>query len=306
MEKRPFRKEIKYTLLYYFVRFLIFSANLLPRKLWLRFCGMLGQVAYHFSKKPRELAIFHLGLVYSGEKSIAEIVVLAKKMFEMLGKNAGDILRSLKVKSLSDLQKFLTTHGFEHFQAAHAKGKGVIFLTCHVGAFDMQSTNMAFHGVKLSVVGTPMKDERLNTLLQNYRNAFGASYIERGKDNIKLIKELKLGNALAILIDQDTKVKSRIVNFFGMPAATPIGATILAMKTGAAVVPCFIHLDEKLDQHMHIYPEIPLVNTGDEEADLVTNTQKFNDFIEMAVRQHPDQWVWMHERWKTKAGEEIR
>ncbi len=306
MEKRPLRKEIKYTLLYYFVRFLIFSANLLPRKLWLRFCGMLGRVAYHFSKKPRELAIFHLGLVYGKEKSIPEIIALTKKIFEMLGKNAGDILRSLNVKSLTDLQKFLVTHGMENFQKAHAKGKGVVYLTCHVGAFDMQSTNMALRGVKLSVVGTPMKDERLNALLQNYRNAFGASYIERGKDNIKLIKELKLGNALAILIDQDTKVKSRIVNFFGMPASTPIGATILAMKTGAAVVPCYIHLDENLKQHMHILPEIPLDNTGDEEADLITNTQKFNDFIEMAVRQHPDQWVWMHERWKTKAGEEIR
>ncbi|HRG10815.1 MAG TPA: lysophospholipid acyltransferase family protein, partial [Cyclobacteriaceae bacterium] len=105
---------------------------------------------------------------------------------------------------------------------------------------------------------------------------------------------------------QDTKVKSRFVNFFGMPAATPIGATVLALRTGCAVVPTYIYLGEDGKQHMHILPEIPLVITGDEETDLVVNTQNFTNVTEQIVREHPEQWVWMHERWKTKPGEEIR
>jgi KDO2-lipid IV(A) lauroyltransferase len=91
-----------------------------------------------------------------------------------------------------------------------------------------------------------------------------------------------------------------------MPAATPIGATVLALRTGCAVVPTYIYLDENLQQQMHILPELQLHVTGDEETDLVNNTQLFTDFIEKVVRQHPEQWVWMHERWKTKVGEEIR
>jgi Kdo2-lipid IVA lauroyltransferase/acyltransferase len=306
MEKRPLRKEIKYTSLYYFIRFLIFTSNLIPRKIWLTFCGLLGKIAYTFSPKPRELAIIHLGLAFGREKSAREILDLSKKMFVMLGKNAGDIIRSLKVKTVKDLEKFLTTHGLENYEKAHAKGKGVMFLTSHLGAFDLQITNMALRGLKPNIVGTALKDEKLNELLWEYRNAFGAIAIERGKESVRLFKVLKSGGSIAILIDQDTKVKSKFVDFFGMKAATPIGATILALRTGAAVVPTYIYLDENGQQQMHILPEIPLVITGDEETDLVVNTQNFSNFTERIVREHPEQWVWMHERWKTRPGEEIR
>jgi Kdo2-lipid IVA lauroyltransferase/acyltransferase len=306
MEKRPVKKRIKYTALYYFIRFLIFFSNLLPRKVWLLFCGWLGKLAYSFSPKPRERTIFHLGLAYGGKKSTREILDLSKQVFVMLGKNAGDILRSLSIKSLSDLEKFLITEGLENYERAHAKGKGVMFLTSHLGAFDLQVTNMALRGLKPNIIGTALKDERLNELLFEYRNAFGAIAIERGKESVRLFKILKSGGSIAILIDQDTKVKSRFVNFFGMQAATPIGATVLALRTGCAVVPTYIYLGEDGKQHMCILPEIPLVITSDEETDLVVNTQNFTNVTEQIVREHPEQWVWMHERWKTKPGEEIR
>jgi KDO2-lipid IV(A) lauroyltransferase len=306
MEKRPLRKEIKYTSLYYFVRFLIFASGILPRKMWLAFCGWLGTIGFTFSPKPRERVLYHLGLAYAGRKSFQEIRLLSKRMFVMMGKNAGDVLRSMNVKSLADLEKFLDTHGLENYETAHAKGKGVMFLTCHLGAFDLQITNMALRGLKPNIIGTALKDERLNEILWNYRNAFGAIAIERGKESVKLFKVLKSGGSIAILIDQDTKVKSRFVDFFGMPAATPIGATVLALKTDCAVVPTYIYLDDNGRQQMHILPEIPLERTGDEENDLVVNTQNFTRFIEKVVREHPEQWVWMHERWKTRPGEEIR
>ncbi len=305
MGKRPLQKRIKYSALYFFIRFLIFFSNLLPRKVWLSFCGWLGKIAYAVSPKPRERTIYHLGLAFSGEKSTKEIIALSKQVFVMLGKNGGDILRSLQVKNLDDLNKFLVTHGLENYEKAFAKGKGVMFLTSHLGAFDLQITNMALRGLNPNIVGTALKDERLNELLWQYRNAYGAVAIERGKESVRLFKALKSGGSIAILIDQDTKVKSRFVDFFGMKASTPIGATILALRTGAAVVPTYIYLDSEGKQQMHILPEIPLVITGDEETDLVVNTQNFTNFTEQIVREHPEQWVWMHERWKTRPGEEI-
>ena len=305
MENRPVRKRLKYSVIYYFVRFLIFASNLLPRRLWLAFCGMLGRLAYSFATKSRELSIAHLGLAYSKEKSLREIVQLSKEMFVMLGRNAGDILRARAVKTLADLDKFIVVHDYENFEKANAKGKGVIFLTCHLGAFDLQITVMSLRGLKPNIIGTPLKDDRLNELLFDYRNAYGAVAIERGKETLRLIKALKRGGAVAILIDQDTRVKSRFVDFFGMTAATPVGAAILAMKTGAAVVPTYIYLGEDNLQHMYILPEIPLVLTGDDEKDMITNTQNYTRFIEEQIRKHPEQWVWMHERWKTRPGEEL-
>ena len=230
---------------------------------------------------------------------------MAKGMFRMLGKNAGDILRTSAVKTLADLQKVLVTHGYENFEAANSKGKGVIFLTGHIGAFDLQVTNMALRGLNPNIIGTPLKDKRLNDLLWGYRNAHGAIAIERGRETFRMIKVLKSGGSVALLIDQDTKVKTRFVNFFGMPAATPVGATVLAMKTGASVVPTYVHLGDDGMQHMHILPEIPMKLTGDDEVDMVYNTQVLTNFLEEAIRKHPTQWVWMHERWKTKPGEEI-
>jgi KDO2-lipid IV(A) lauroyltransferase len=193
----------------------------------------------------------------------------------------------------------------ENFEAANKKGKGVIFLTCHLGAFDLQVTTMAMHGLNPNIIGTPLKDERLNQLLWNYRNAHGAIAIQRGRETFRMIKILKSGGSVALLIDQDTKVKSRFVNFFGKPAATPVGATVLALKTGAAIVPTYVHLGNDWKQHMHILPEIPMNTIGDDETDMVYNTQVLTTFIEEVIRKHPEQWVWMHERWKTKPGEEV-
>ena len=307
MENRPLTKRIKYSAIYYFVRFLIFVSNRMPRTWWLALCGFLGRIAYEFAGKTRKLSVRHLGMAYGKEKSSQEIRALARRMFVMLGKNAGDILRARgAVRSANDLNKFLVVDGYENFEQATAKKKGVIFLTCHLGAFDLQITVMSLRGLKPNIIGTPLKDERLNELLFDYRNAHGAVAIERGKETLRLIKALKTGGSIAILIDQDTKVKSRFVDFFGMPAATPVGAAILALKTGAAIVPTYVYLGDDNLQHMHILPQVALAITGDEEHDMVVNTQTFTHFIEEQIRNHPEQWVWMHERWKTKPGEEIK
>ncbi len=292
-------KSLKYTLIYYAVRFMVFISNAIPREMWLACCGAIGGFVYHVMPETRALTIRHLSMAYK-EKSSSEIRKLAKRVFVMLGKNGGDILRSTRIKNLEQLNKILITHGFENFEIADAKGKGVIFLTCHLGAFDIQVTNMAMRGLNPNIIGTPLKDERLNELLWNYRNGHGAVAIARGKETFRMIKVLKSGGSVALLIDQDTKVKTVFVDFFGIQAATPVGATMMAMKTGAAVVPTYIYLGEDGMQHMHILPEIEMRYSENEEADQVYNTQQMTNFIEDTIRKHPDQWVWMHKRWKTQ------
>jgi Kdo2-lipid IVA lauroyltransferase/acyltransferase len=302
---KKLRRKVRYAIVYRFVQFLIFISQIIPRTLWLRFCGFLGRTAYLFAGQTRRLTQRHLKIAFGTEKSDADIRKLSGKTFEMLGKNAGEILRASRIKSIAELERFLIVDGMENFDAANKKGKGVIFLTCHLGAFDLQVTTMALRGLNPNIIGTPLKDERLNQLLWNYRNAHGAIAIERGRETFRMIKILKSGGSVALLIDQDTKVKSRFVNFFGKPAATPVGATVLALKTGAAIVPTYVYLGSDWKQHMHILPEIPMHVTGDDEVDMVYNTQVLTTFIENVIRQHPEQWVWMHERWKTKPGEEV-
>lgn len=303
---KKLRRKIRYPLIFGLVRFMIFVSRLFPRKTWLALCGFLGGIAYYFARRSRKLAITHLTMAYGKEKSEAEIKAITKQVFVMMGKNAGDIIRAFKVHSLEDFEKIRIVHNAEIAEQAFAKGKGVIFLTAHFGAFEFVATELAFRGYKPLIIGTPMKDERLTNLLWEQRNKLGASAIERGKETVRLIKTLKSGGTIAILIDQDTRVKSVFVDFFGMPCATPIGATLLALKTGAAIVPIFYHLREDGMQEANFYPEVELTITGDEETDMRVNTQRLNDVIEAEIRKHPAQWLWLHERWKTKPGEEIQ
>jgi KDO2-lipid IV(A) lauroyltransferase len=292
-------RYLRYTGVYWLVRFMIWISNVISRKVWLRICGGLGLLAYYLAGETRKLTVKHLTMAFP-EKGKNEIKRLAKSTFKMLGKNAGEVIRTSSINNLADLEKILVTTGFENFEKANKKGKGVIFVTCHLGAFDLQVTNMALRGLNPNIIGTPLKDPRLNDLLWNYRNAHGAIAIERGKETFRMIKVLKSGGSVALLIDQDTRVKTVFANFFGIPAATPVGATILAIKTGAAIVPTYIYLGSDNLQHMHILPEMPMHITGNEDQDLIYNTQLMNDFIEQQIRKYPDQWVWMHERWKTR------
>jgi len=299
------KKFIKYRTIYFAVLTVLFFSRLIPRRWWLALFGWLGKIAFAFPSTYRQLTILHLGMAYGTEKSMSEIYSLAKRVFQMIAKNGAEVIRSMNVKTLEDLSQFLEIHGFENFEMATAKGKGVMFLTCHLGAFDLQITAMSLRGLAPNIIGTALKDKNLNRLLSNYRNSYGAVAVERGKENFRLIKALKSNGQVAILIDQDTKVKSRFVNFFGMPASTPVGAAILAIKTKTTVLPTYIYLGDDNKQHMHIMPAVDLTITGDDEVDMVTNTQKFTSIIEDIIRAHPEQWVWMHERWKTKKEEII-
>ncbi|MBL7849257.1 MAG: lysophospholipid acyltransferase family protein [Cyclobacteriaceae bacterium] len=306
MSSRPLRKRIKYTAIYWAVLFTIFISRLVPRTLWLSLFGLIGRIVYSFPSRFKDLVIHHLGLAFAKEKTTREILELSKEVYVMLAKNGADVIRSWSVRTREDLDKFVVFEGKEYAERAKAKGKGVIYFTGHIGAFELMITAMGLNGLPFMVIGTALKDERLNDIVVQFRAKHGSEPIQRGRETFKLIKTLKSGGAVGMLIDQDTKVKSRFVNFFGMPASTPVGAALMAMKTGAAVVPALIHLGKDNLQHMVLYPEVEMVNTGDEEQDMITNTQTLTTILEEAIRRNPAQWVWMHERWKTKPGEEER
>lgn len=269
----------------------------------MKFSGFLGGIAFHLFKEAREITLKNLSDVFGDQKTAVEIQKLAKQVFRMIGANAGDILRALPIDSLDKLKRFVRIEGEEHLKAAMNKGKGVIMITGHIGAFEFVGSYLGLAGYHPLIIGTALKDEKLNSMLVKQRVSRGAEAIERGRETFKIMKALKSGRLVAMLIDQDTRVKSRFINFMGRPAATPIGGTLMAQRTGAAVIPIYIRLQPDYTQLLQVYPEVVLECSGDEEKDLITNTQRISDTTERAILKNPEQWVWMHERWKTKPGE---
>jgi KDO2-lipid IV(A) lauroyltransferase len=267
----------------------------------LRFCGGLGTLAGWCAVSQRKLAVKHLTIAFGNEKTKEEINRLSFQVFKMLGKNVGEVIRAAPINTLEELEKIVVMKGMENFDVANATGRGVVFVACHLGAFELQITSMALRNLNFMVIGTPLKDKRLNDLMWKHRNRNGNNAVGRDKATFPMLKTLKAGGSVALLIDQDTnKVKNTFVNFFGRPASTPIGAALMAIKTGAIVMPAFSHLGDDGMQHIEIMPEIPVRITGNEEEDIQYNTQIFTNYIEERIRQYPAQWLWMHERWKTQ------
>lgn len=293
---RTFRRKLKYSLLYGVVMGMIRFSEILPRKWWLGLCGALGKLIFLVSPGLRKQVISNLELAYPQEKTPEEIRKLGSQVLVMMSRSAASLLRGFH----SDPEQFRArciVHGEENARIAHGKGKGIIFLTAHLGPFESVATDIALRGYEPHIIGSPLKDPRLNEIVEHHRTKFGGALIERGKETFRVMKNLTTGGAMVILIDQNTKVKSIPANFFGKPCPTPVGATMLALKSGAAVVPVFAHLREDGFEEIQYYPELTLIKTSNDQEDISVNTQLFNDVIEREVRKYPAQWVWMHKRW---------
>jgi KDO2-lipid IV(A) lauroyltransferase len=291
-------RAAKYKLLYGFIVTVIEISNVMPRRVWLRVCAMLGSLLFYVAPSIKRQIQKNLTNAFRNEKTATEIQALAKRVVVMLVKNAGVVLREF-MTSRDDFRKETIVRGGEHAEKAFQSGRGVIFLTAHIGPFECLAHELSISGYHPYIIGTPLKDTMLNELINTNRTKFGAVVIERGNETYRVMKNIIAGGTMAILIDQDTSVKSVFVDFFGMPCSTPAGAAIIALKTGAAVVPVFSHLNNKGEYEIDYYREVNLQTTGNEMEDIVANTQTLTTIIERQIRRFPDQWVWMHRRWKT-------
>ncbi len=264
-----------------------------------QFFGKLGVVGFAVARDVREKMIRHLTIAFGDQKSPEEIRRLAREALIQLARNAVDAVR-LPIYTWSDLQKFVETEGLENLNKPLREGRGVILVTGHIGSWEVLAASIAMQGYPLYVVGARLYDPRLDRLLLKMRASGRYRNIPRGGSTKKLLRILNRGKVLGILIDQDTRVAGAFVPFFRVQAYTPVGAAILALKTGAALVPVYVHLDGRYRHNIHVLPEVPPQNTGDTRRDAVATTAKLTEILESFIRRVPTQWVWMHERWKTR------
>ena len=299
MTWKEFKRSIKYPALVALAKLLIFTTRLFPRKWALWFYGRLGSMAFSMLKKEQRKTMANLRIAYGAEKSEEELKRMARNTFVHQAKNGADYILALKVKTRDQYSRFVDIVGEEHLKKAYDRGKGVICLINHTGSWEFSAITPSILGYETTAVSKALKNEQLNNMIINYRKSRGLKNLSRGKTYPLLIEALNGGDCLIIMIDQDTKVKSVFVDFMGTPAYTPIGAALLALDTEAAVVPMSIKRLPNDKHQFTIKPEIELIETGDKKADILSNTKKFNQIIEEYVRDAYDQWVWMHERWKT-------
>lgn len=293
----PLSKKIKNDLIYFAVVAMVALLRALPRRAAVALMQALAGAGYRLARKEREKTLRHLTWAYGHEKSPAEIAEMGRAVFRHFGWMAVDAIR-LPLIIRDGINHLVQARGLERLQAAHNRGKGTIVLTGHFGNWELFGAWVAQNGFPVKVVGRSAYDPRLDAIIVGLRNAAGYTNIARGKGTREIIRALHQNEVLGMLIDQDTKVEGVFVDFFGRPAHTAIGPVTLAHKFGCALIPAFIRLLPDGSYIIEFDEEIELVESGDAGRDVVVNTQKISDAYERAIRRAPEQWVWMHERWK--------
>ena len=290
------RQRLEYAAAWPFITIL----SILPRPLARALAISLAQVVYLLHVRLRHVGMRNLALAFP-QKSHAERARILRGEFTSLGRQLAELCQFPRY-TLENVKNVIVYDGLENYEQAYARKKGVLFLTAHFGGWELSAFCHSMYGHWMHVVMRPMDNVYLDRIIRHHRTMHGNKTVDKDDFVRGLLAAMKAGEVVGILMDTNmTPPQGIFVNFFGIPACTASGLARIALRTDAAVVPTFTIWDEKLGKYrLRFDPMLKLIRTGDTEADIVANTQKFTSIIEDYVRKYPDQWLWVHRRWKTR------
>jgi Kdo2-lipid IVA lauroyltransferase/acyltransferase len=275
-------------------------AGALPRSLARALAEGLARMLFAVTPKLRKTAEFNLKLAFP-QWTDAQREATIRGMVRSLGWMAAEFARMPRY-TRKNIEGIIVLDGHENFLEGQRRGKGVLFLTAHMGAWELSSYAHAVYGNPLHYMARPLDNARLDGLVNRYRGLSGNAPIFKNESARLTLRILKEAGTVGILADQNTMREEGVfVDFFGVPACTTTGIARVALHTGAAVVPGYAVWDESLKKYrLRFEPPLELVRTGEAERDIVENTQRFAKVTEEIIRKYPEQWVWVHARWKTR------
>src|ERR1700680_102719 len=272
----------------------------LPRSVARGFAASVTRLLFSLQPKLKETAEFNLRLAFPGW-TVTQRKDATRKMVRNLGWMAAEFARFPRLTK-GNIEEVVILEGHENFLEGQRRGSGVLYLTGHIGAWELSSFAHALYGYPLYYMARPLDNKRLDALVNQYRCCSGNKPIFKNESARVMLKILKDSGTIGILADQNTMPEEGVfVDFFGKSACTTTGIARGALHTGAAVVPGYAYWDETIQKYrLRFEPPVELVRTGDAERDVFENTQRVAKVIEEIVRKHPDPWVWVHKRWKTR------
>ncbi len=277
---------------------------MIPMRLGISLGRLLGIIHYWASPKHRHETISHLQMALGKEKSDIELKRIAYESYKGQGVSLVEAIYSLQMES-SRLMEWISVEGFSHYVEAKKEGKGVIILTAHLGNWEMIPKVFFAHHSPICGTVRPLDNPYLNRLSQNWREKNGMIVLNKFSDAPRLLKLFREGETVGFLLDQNTHEEDSVfVDFFGQEAATNKGVAILALRSGAPVIPVFMKREGK-KHRMIIDPPVSIVRTKSHRDDILNITALFTKIIENHIREAPEQWLWIHRRWKTKRTKKV-
>lgn len=257
----------------------------------------LGLFGYHVIRYRRSLIEGQLSRALGLPLSDPDLKRLARANFVHYGLLVVEFFR-IRLLTTSPLESTVRLEGENHLRAALAEGKGVLILSAHLGAYDLSVVALALRGFPLMIVSKPSKAKGIERFWMEERSVPGLQ-ISLSHDSVRgILRALREGMAVVFVLDQHASAEQVWVDFFGRPASTLPAPAVLTRRTGAPVVPVFTHRAPDGTHVIEIHPALVFEERGDRDWTTVHNTQRYTAVIEAAIRKRPEQWTWIHRRWK--------
>jgi KDO2-lipid IV(A) lauroyltransferase len=272
----------------------------MPRALARLFAGVLAWALYWGLSRLRHVGVRNLSLAMP-QLSANERTRVLRGVYRHLGWQLVEFCRMPRYTA-ENTQGWIRTEGVEYYVSARDRGKGVLVLTGHLGAWELSSFYHSLMGYPMGMVIRHLDNPWLDDFVNGIRCLHGNRVLSKDDFARGLLTAMHAGETVGILMDTNmTPPQGVFVNFFSRPACTASGLARVALKTGAAVLPGFLLWEPAAGRYvLHFGPQLVLTRTGNPESDILAATQQCNDVLEAWIRRYPDQWLWIHRRWKTR------
>jgi KDO2-lipid IV(A) lauroyltransferase len=271
----------------------------LPHRLARTLCSGLAALSYRLWPKLRRVGMINLRLAFP-DWTEAERRRVLRGEFQSLGRMLADFAHFPRLNR-GNIEKLIIYDGFENFDRAQRQGRGVLFLTAHFGNWELGSFAHGVYGHPCNFVVREMDNPLLDALINSYRSASGGRPIEKKDFARGVLRALEQGESVGVLMDQNMLAEEgTFVDFFGQPASTTAGPARIARRLGVPIVLGLVIWDRQLNKYRLRFDAVEWLARPDPEEEIIANTANFTRMIEQYVRRYPDQWLWVHRRWKTR------
>ena len=276
------------------------AINLIPLSGRIFLFESLSRLFYALDGRHRRIAHRNLALAFP-EKDPKERKAIARSALRNLARAMAEFSYTPRLNE-KNINQHIIMEGLDHFQQAYEKRKGILFFTAHFGNWEWMTFSLPLLTHHTCHFVYRLFDSRfIEGIVERLRTRMGNQTVPKQKAMRRVLQLLNKGEIVWILLDQNVAWQEGVfVNFFGELACTTTGMALLALKTGAAVLPAFSIRQKDGRYKVIIEPEVSLIRTGNKDLDVSKNTELFTQIIERYIRNHPDHWLWVHQRWKTR------
>ena len=278
---------------------ILFVLRLMPRFVRKAIFINLFMIFYLLDSRRRLIALHNLQRSFP-EKNYREIIRIGKGTYRHFAIVAAEFA-DMPYITKDNVRKWLDVEGYENYLTASAQGKGILSIVAHFGNWELLPIAIPIYARPIHIVYRPLDNKIIDNIVEYVRTMRGNSLIPKGGSGKQIMDLLRENQIIGILSDQNVDTYEGVfVDFFGRPACTGVGLAVMAMRSGAPIIAIFPARQKSGRYKVVVKPPFEAVRTGNYEADLVFNTQRFAKIIEEIVREYPEQWFWFHQRWKTK------